>query len=390
MPRKEPPPPLELLACKNGLLHLLTGDLLTPTPAFFAMNSLDIAYDPDAPAPSEWLKFLTSVFAFEEEDDEEKEHSEPYDKEAERTLQDWFGCCLTPDTSFQKMLLMVGATRSGKGTIAAVLRRLVGRRNVCAPTLSLTSEFGREPLIDKTLAVIGDARISRRTDQGAIIEILLGISGEDWQTVPRKFLSAWEGQLLARLMWLSNELPQLSDASAALASRFVVLLLRQSFLGREDLTLKKKLLAELPGILNWCREGYLSLHKRGHFVQPKSSAEAIAQLEALASPVKAFVSDCCDVAPGHQCPIDDFFEGWIYWNQQQNNDKPGSKASLGKKFGAAFPAMRIVQPRDGDKRIRYYGGLRLKPKFWQEVLQEAEDEEAEKAKPKKSAGYKDF
>jgi len=32
-------------------------------------------------------------------------------------LQDWFGYTLSPDTSQQKMLMIVGPTRSGKGTI---------------------------------------------------------------------------------------------------------------------------------------------------------------------------------------------------------------------------------------------------------------------------------
>lgn len=53
-------------------------------------------------------------------------------------------------------------------------------------------------------------------------------------TVPRKFLSAWEGQLPIKLMMISNEVPNLNDPSGALPARIITLQLRHSFLGRED------------------------------------------------------------------------------------------------------------------------------------------------------------
>jgi putative DNA primase/helicase len=40
------PPPGEIIAFKNGLLHLPTLELIAPTPGFFNLNSLDIG-DPD-------------------------------------------------------------------------------------------------------------------------------------------------------------------------------------------------------------------------------------------------------------------------------------------------------------------------------------------------------
>ena len=45
------------------------------------------------------------------------------------TLQEIFGYVLTPDTSQQKIGMIVGPKRSGKGLIGRTLRRLVGERN---------------------------------------------------------------------------------------------------------------------------------------------------------------------------------------------------------------------------------------------------------------------
>jgi putative DNA primase/helicase len=167
-------------------------------------------------------------------------------------LQEIFGYCLTADARQQKIFEIVGPPRSGKGTIARVLQRLIGHDSTVAPTLAgIATNFGLAPLIGKQVAIISDARLGSRADQHAIVERLLSISGEDVISVDRKYLSAWTGRLQIRFLILSNELPQLADASGALSSRFIVLVLANSFYGREGLGLIDRLLAELPGILNW-------------------------------------------------------------------------------------------------------------------------------------------
>src|SRR5262249_2826381 len=148
-------------------------------------------------------------------------------------LQEIFGYMLSGDLSQQKLFMLVGPKRAGKGTIARVLRQLLGERNVVGPTLrSLSENFGLEHLIGKRLAIIGDARIGGGSDQNVVVERLLSISGEDALSVSRKFKAAWDGILGVRVMLLSNELPRFTDASATIASRFVILKFENSFFGR--------------------------------------------------------------------------------------------------------------------------------------------------------------
>jgi len=233
----------EILPARNALVHLpssLEGApwTLPPTPRFFNAFALDYDFVAAASEPAEWLDFLDQIWGS--------------DEESIACLQEWFGYLLTPDTRQQKILMMVGPKRSGRGTIARVLKALVGENNVVNPTLgTLARPFGLSSLINKPVAIFPDARLSSRPDNAAIVECLLSISGEDGQTIDRKHLDAWTGRLPTRFVLISNELPRLRDASGALASRLILLGFTRSFYGREDTGLFDRLRRELPGILLW-------------------------------------------------------------------------------------------------------------------------------------------
>jgi putative DNA primase/helicase len=344
--------PKEVIPCKNCLVHipsLVAGQqpaILPPTPTFFNTYALDFDFDPKAPAPAHWLKFLRDLWG--------------EDRQSIDTLQEWFGYCLVPDNSQEKILAMFGPKRSGKGTIAKVLKALIGDANVAGPTLgSLTGLFGLAPLINKPLAIIADARMSRRTDEAVVIERLLSISGNDTLTVDRKHKESWTGVLLSRLLLISNELPQLRDASGALPGRLILLRMLVSFFGREDRKLFDKLRPELPGILLWGVEGWRRLRERGHFIQPESGEGMVRQLEEIASPVGAFLREEYTLAAGCEVEVGDIFRKWCIWCEARNR-KPGSSTAFGRDLRAVFPGLELAKRREGESRVNYYQGLRPK------------------------------
>lgn len=337
----------ELIACANGLVHVATRELLAPTPAYFNLNACAFDYQPEASRPAAWLGFLGSLWR--------------EDHDSVTALQEIFGLLLTADTSHQKIILLIGPKRSGKGTIARVLRGLIGADNTTAPTLTgIGQNFGLAGLIGKPLAVISDARLSGRSDLAAVVENMLRVSGEDSVSVPRKFQPDWVGQLPTRFVMLTNELPALTDASGALASRFVILPMTRSFYGREDTALTAKLLAELPGIFAWALDGLDRLRARGHLLQPAPGAAMLEQLDRLASPIKAFVADCCTLEPGAEIGCGDLFAAWANWCQSQHRDHAGTVAMLGRNLHAAFPTTATRHARRGGDRLRVFSGIRLR------------------------------
>jgi len=345
-------PAHELLSTQSGLLHLPsigTGReyLLPSTLNFFTPTALDYAYDPMARC-TEWLKFLNTLW--------------PTAAESIRMLQEFMGLLLTSDIQFHKLLLIIGPTRSGKGTIGRLAKAMLGAVKVGSPTLgSLAEQFGLACLIGKTMALVADARLSGRADAVAVVERLLSITGEDPQNVQRKHLPTLAAvRLLTRFVILANELPRLQDAAGALLSRVLLLKTSESFLGREDRGLEKRLLEELPGILNWAIAGWQRLMERGRFEQPESGRELIDDLEELASPISQFIRERCIVRPGSMVAISELFSEWKNWCEQNNREHAGTLQTFGRDIRSSRPELSVRRTKEGGQRERQYDGIRLR------------------------------
>jgi putative DNA primase/helicase len=339
----EPETTSVIVSVRNGLLDVERRRLIPHTPRFFNQASVPFDYDPNAAEPRRWLEFLDQLW--------------PNETAAIDVLGEWFGYIVSGRTDLHKILLMVGPTRGGKGAIARVLAALIGRKNVAGPTLnSLGGEFGLAPLIGKTLAVISDARFAGK-DASVVVERLLSISGEDTLTVNRKYRDQWTGKLPSRLHVLSNELPKLGDASTAIVGRIVLLLLSNSWLGREDHDLEPALHVELTGILNWSLDGLQRLTNQKSFTRLISAEDAITTMRDLASPVAAFVREKCTIGFDNEVAIDDLYSAYKGWAEDNGHSKK-SKQTFGRDLRAAVPSVSVKRPRDElDGRHRIYVGI---------------------------------
>jgi putative DNA primase/helicase len=336
-----------IVSVKNGLLHVSSRCLLAHTPQYFNLTSVPFDYDPRAPEPRRWLDFLAEIW--------------PNRPEASDALGEWFGYVISGRTDLQKIFLMVGPTRGGKGVIARILGKLIGPKNVAGPTLNqFSSEFGLAPLITKPLAVVSDVRFAGR-NASVVVERLLSISGEDTMTINIKYKSQWTGKLPTRLHMLSNELPKLADASAAIVGRMLLLLTTRSWLGREDLTLEPALGAELTGILNWALDGLqrLTVTNDNIFTRVPDTEEAITAMQDLASPVAAFVREQCEIGVRFQIAVDALYAAYTMW-ADNNGHRRKAKEMFGRDLVAAFPVITKTRPRKDGDRVWTYAGIRLR------------------------------
>ncbi len=355
-----PPFPAEdVLPARNALVHLPSfvegkkTSIAKPTPSYFCTYAVDYDFNPTASRPEEWHKFLQSIWG----DDEE----------SKQALQEWIGYLLTPDTRLQTIAFLLGPPRSGRGTIARVIRALIGNANVAGPTLSgLATNFGLSTFIGKPVAIVGDARLSKRSDVAVIVERLLNLSGEDAVDIDRKHLPLWTGKLPTRFMILANELPRFPDQAGALVSRYLLFRFLKSFVGKEDRGLDARLRAELPGIQLWAIEGWKRLRERGRFEQPKAGISDLKQARDLNSPVGEWVRERANTEGENlRVRCDDAFGDWKQWCEAKNQH-PGVESSFGRNLRSVVPTLDTSDPYRvvGSKSFaRDYLGIELKVVF---------------------------
>jgi putative DNA primase/helicase len=336
----------QMISCENGILDMSNRQVIEHTPSLFNLVSVPFDYQEDIGPPDAWLEFLASIWG--------------NDAESIALLQQYFGYVLSGRTDIQKMLVIVGPIRSGKGTIARVLGQLLGRGNVCGPTLaSLATNFGLSPLLGKPLAIVSDARLGNMPAH-IVVERLLSITGEDMLTVDRKYREPWSGKLPTRFVILTNELPRFRDSSGAIASRMLFLQMTNSFFGREDITLDNRLRAELPAILKWSLDGLDRLVTAdSRFTEPTAAADAARLMADLASPMSAFVRDRCVRRPDASISRDDLYRAWANW-ALENGHHCGAKSTFGRDLRAVVPQLKDHRPWVSGEREHRYLGIAIK------------------------------
>lgn len=374
---------LGFVPCRNGLVDIATQAVLPCTPNYFGTTCIPVDFDPNAPEPVEWMKFLRTLWepvkltADTPEDERDlsiwnQDADGSYWRDADeiRTLRQWFGYILSGRLDLQKILLLKGPPRCGKGTIARTLTALVGKANTDASTLSgIATNFGLEGAIGKTLMVVGDARLGSQ-GQETVIERLLSISGQDMLTLDRKNRQSWAGTLQTRVMILSNDTPKFLDASGAIASRFVILEFEKEFLGREDTTLGEKLQGELAGILRWALDGLADLSAAGRLTEPASHTAAMKEFYDLVSPIGTFAREACEPDPNAIIPFADLYRQYVAWAEEAHRGVT-SQPRFSADLKSAKPGVKTDhRPRDasGKKLGRHVKGLRFN-KEWLERME---------------------
>jgi len=347
-PGPDDPGPADVIPAMNGLLDI-SGDepIIHPhTPRFFSGNLLSFDYDPEAPYPKLWYGFLAYQW--------------PSDGASINALHEMMGDLLNPIGKIHGMFLWIGGTRSGRGTAQEVATELIGGDGRVAATspASLSDKFGLEPLIGKSVAFMGDARVGDSHDTAMLTDRILRISANDPVDVNLKNRKQLSGLRLGlRLVCVSNEMPNIRDSSGAIITRYVILDWPKTRPAEErDADLSSKLKAELPGILNLALKGRADLKARGRFLQPPSAAHLIDDAGEMASPVAMCVAECFDVHPAESIEAKSAFEIWKQW-AIDHGYSPGNTGTFGKNLKAAVRSLRKQRPRSGERQVCLYTGI---------------------------------
>jgi putative DNA primase/helicase len=349
--------PANLICFPNGVLDVeayLAGKqqyLAPSSPALFATTCLPYDFDETAKYPL-WQQWCKTTFG--------------EDEEAQRKialLQEWYGYCMTTDMSMEKLLLLIGQPRSGKGTALEMLRALLGKDQVATTKFAtLANAHGLEPLIGKLAAIMPDARIPQRMDSMQALETLLAIVGGDGVDVnPKRLRILPDVKLTTRFTVATNLLPELPDYSHALESRLIALKFSRSFRANPDRSLKRRLPREAPGVATWALEGLRRLREQGDFTEPESSGQVLDDFRRVTSPVTEFVSECCYVRDNATVEAVRVFQTWQGWCNDRGL-RAGHKMVFEQRLLASCPGSGVRS----DGRKKQYTGIELDPNMAKE------------------------
>jgi putative DNA primase/helicase len=347
------PDPKDLIVFNNGILHVpsfLNGEaesryLLDATPDLFTTAALPFAFDPTATAPT-WEGFLVSSLG----DDPAKIE----------LLREWFGYCMTPDTSMQKLMFLRGVSGAGKSVILNTLVSLVGDEQAASTSFGkLSGDFGIQAMMGKLVCVIPDARTPRYGDAMQGLEILLNIASGDGVQINRKFKDPIERhKLIARITIASNEFLEVPDHSGAMLRRLNIVEFTRSHVGHEDFHLDDKLAAETPGIAIWALSGLRRLRENGRFTEPESSVLAKQEWRTSTSPLAAFLEECTDAEAGEVLKSE-LYDAWSKWAAERKIT-PLSMSRFIERIRSNAPYAVSDTHEKGGHKFSVFRGLTLK------------------------------
>ena len=198
----------------NGTLFL-NGEFRTEKE--FCRNRLPIRYDPSAPQPVTWLRFLSDLL-------------EPEDI---LTLQEYLGYCLIPTNRGQVMMLLKGNGGEGKSRIGVVMQKMLGSNLKNGSIAKVErSPFARADLEHELLMVDDDMKLEALQSTHYLKSL---ITAEMPMDLERKGEQSYQGKMYVRFLAFSNgDLESLYDHSDGFYRRQLILSVKKKPPNRED------------------------------------------------------------------------------------------------------------------------------------------------------------
>lgn len=332
----------------NGLFYPDELKLKPHTPKNLSTIRIPYDYDPDADCPL-WEKSLNEIF----EGNLNKINM----------IQEFFGYCLTRDTTLEKAMIFVGQGSNGKSVVLHVLRYLIGRENVASVNLDkLADPLFVASLKNKLINIATEIPAKSERYESAFKTI---VSGET-VTANEKYKAPYDFEPYCKMIFSANELPYIDDKSMGVYRRMILIPFEKQFdEAMANPRLKHELIEELPGILNWAIFGLKKLQRRERFNIDPYMKRQIDNVRAVNNPLILFAEEICEITGDHEDWIgkSELYNQWKQWCSE-NGHREGSRTQFGHKLCQFFPKID-GNHRNPDGTIWVWRGVRLLSTFEQ-------------------------
>ena len=270
-------PPGDIINVNNGLLNVVTRELLPHSPEHLSSVRIPITYDPFAKCP-EWDRFNAGIF--------------PADSiQIAWEITYWL---MNPDRTIQQAVLFQGEGSNGKSTYLEANRRAIGRGNTASMPLQRleADRFAAAALFGKLANICPDLPSQGLTGTS----VFKTITGGDYLQAEYKFKDSFSFRPYCKLIFSANRMPQSPDDSHAFFRRWTVIPFANQFDENDSRTLSQDVLlqkltapAELSGLLNRALDAGDQLRKERHFTIGPSIAEANTEFRRATDPFSVWL-----------------------------------------------------------------------------------------------------
>ena len=329
-----------LLGAGEVAIDLKTGEAIEPRRSDLITMQAGARYDSFADCPL-WKKFLNDIFA----------GNEDLIKYIKRAV----GYCLTGSTSEQIFFFCHGTGANGKSVFLSVLRALLGEYAKQADFSTFLVQ--RNEKVRNDLAALAGARV------------ITAVEAEEGGRLSMQVLKTWTGgdPITARFLfgenftfkpqgkiWLAaNTKPAITERNYAAWRRVHLIPFNVTIPPeKRDQNLENKLIAELPGILNWALEGLKDYLKVG-LKTPEAVAKATAEYRKENDSLESFIAECCETGKLKVCKNSELYPNYVNFCNMSGlsplsqtkfspemNSKPGI-SSKKSKFGVEWKGIDL-------------------------------------------------
>jgi len=280
--------PPELVAFKNYLYNVRTGEKVPHAPKYFYINLIPHDHVPLVECPN-FLKWLKEVIRPEDLD----------------FVQEWMGYLLFDKITEAAFLFLIGTGQNGKTVLMTLITLILGEVNVSTISLaSLSYDPFERAGIEGKLAILGDDIGTTEIKNAGILN---SVSAGSRITIQRKYGQPHDISPYCKPMFACNVPPNIVDPTEATKIRLKTLEFVNTFTKHPNLEkgekpardrdeLMAELTAEIPGIINWALAGLKRLIENKFKFSTSRSTEATWEFyHKKANPAISYVEACWDM-----------------------------------------------------------------------------------------------
>ena len=208
-----------LIAFRNGILNIKTGELLPFSPEYIVTNKIPWDYNPNA---------------YDELMDSTLNKISCNDHEIRALLEECAGYCLYRKNKLQKAFILTGSGSNGKSTFLEALKCMLGRPNYSALDLEELDDRFSTVMMTGKLANIGDD-ISDEFLNGKTLSVFKKIVSANDIKAENKGQDAFTFKPYTKLLFSANEIPRMRNKGfEAIKRRLVIIPFNAKFSKDDD------------------------------------------------------------------------------------------------------------------------------------------------------------